>query len=173
MAIGECGLDYYRLERDTRELQRTAFIEQIELANTLGKPLMLHIRPGERGAESGDAYRDAWEILKAHATVPGNVHFFAGTVEDARRFFDIGYTISVTGVITFTKDYDEVVRFAPLSMLHAETDAPYVSPKPFRGQRNEPLHVREVYVRIAELKGEDAESVRAQLRENARRLFGV
>lgn len=169
VAIGECGLDYYRLEVDTKEVQRAAFIEQIELANDLGKPLMLHVRPGAEG----DAYRDAWEILKAHAKVPGNVHFFAGSVEDARRFFDIGYSISVTGVVTFTADYDEVVRFAPLSMLHAETDAPYVAPKPFRGQRNEPLNVREVYLHIAELKGEDSESVRAQLRENARKLFGV
>jgi len=169
VAIGECGLDYYRLDADTLALQRSAFIEQIELANELGKPLMLHIRPGE----SGDAYGDAWEILKTHAKVLGNVHFFAGTVDDAKRFFDIGYTISVTGVITFTKDYDEVVAYAPLDMIHGETDAPYVAPKPYRGQRNEPIHVREVYARIAEIKKADPEEVRMQLRENARRLFRV
>jgi len=169
VAIGECGLDYYRLDVDTLALQRSAFIEQIELANELEKPLMLHIRPGTEG----DAYRDAWEILKSHAKVPGNVHFFAGSVDDARRFFDIGYTISVTGVITFTKDYDEVVAYTPLDMLHAETDAPYVAPKPYRGQRNEPLHVREVVAQIAALKNADLEMVRMQLRENARRLYGV
>lgn len=169
VAIGECGLDYYRLDAGTLTLQRSAFIAQIELANELGKPLMLHIRPGMEG----DAYRDAWEILKSHAKVPGNVHFFAGSVDDARRFFDIGYTISVTGVITFTKDYDEVVMYAPLDMLHAETDAPYVAPKPYRGQRNEPLHVREVVAQIAALKKADLEVVRIQLRENARRLYGI
>lgn len=169
VAIGECGLDYYRLEAGTEELQRAAFIEQIELANELNKPLMLHIRPGS----GGDAYRDAWELLKTHARVPGNVHFFAGSVDDARRFFDIGYTISVTGVITFTHDYDDVVRFAPLDMIHAETDAPYVTPVPYRGTRNEPLHVREVYRRIADIKGEDPEAVRMQLVSNAARLYGI
>ncbi len=169
VAIGECGLDYYRLEEDTLAQQKEAFIAQIELANELQKPLMLHIRPGT----GGDAYLDAWEILKAHAKVPGNVHFFAGTENDAKRFFDIGYTISFTGVITFTHDYDDVVRSAPLSMIHAETDAPYVTPAPHRGKRNEPLFVREVVSKIAEIRGEDEERVRTQLRENARTLFGV
>lgn len=169
VAIGECGLDYYRLEVDTLAVQKETFIQQIELANELGKPLMLHIRPGEEG----DAYRDAWELLKAHAKVPGNVHFFAGTQEDAKRFFDIGYTISFTGVITFTHDYDEVVRYAPLSMIHAETDAPYVTPVPHRGKRNEPMYVRDVVAKITELRNEDIETVRAQLRTNARTLFGV
>jgi TatD DNase family protein len=172
VAIGECGLDYYRLETDTVAKQKEAFVAQIELANEVGKPLMLHIRPGAKGQQS-DAYRDAWELLKAHTKVLGNVHFFAGTREDAQRFFDIGYTISFTGVITFTHDYDEVVMYAPLDMLHAETDAPYVTPAPKRGQRNEPFNVQEVVKRIAEIKNTDFETVRLQLRENARTLFGV
>ena len=168
VAIGECGLDYYRLDADTAAKQKEVFIGQIELANEVGKPLMLHIRPGKEG----HAYLDAWEILKSHAKVLGNVHFFAGTKEDAQRFFDIGYTISFTGVITFTHDYDEVVSYAPLSMLHAETDAPYVTPVPHRGTRNEPLYVQEVVKKIAEIKNMDFETVRMQLRENARTLFG-
>jgi TatD DNase family protein len=170
VAIGECGLDYYRVEKDTKQVQEEAFTAQIALANELGKPLMLHIRPSDG---SMDAYEDALVILKEHAKVLGNVHFFAGTYEVAKKFWDIGFTTSFTGVITFTTQYDEVVRKAPLDMLHGETDAPYVTPKPFRGQRNEPLRVREVYKRIAELRGEDPEHVRAQLLANARRLFGV
>lgn len=169
VAIGECGLDYYRLEPDTLERQKEAFVAQIELANEVGKPLMLHIRPGA----GGTAYRDACELLKSHAKVPGNVHFFAGTREDAQRFFDIGYTVSFTGVITFTHNYDEVVAYAPLDMLHAETDAPYVTPVPYRGRRNEPLYVQEVVKKIAEIKKIDFETVHVQLRENARMLFGV
>lgn len=169
VALGECGLDYYRLDTDTVAKQRDAFIAQIELANTVGKPLMLHIRPGAEG----DAYRDAWELLKEHATVRGNVHFFAGTIEDAKRFYDIGFSTSFTGVITFTHDYDEVVRYAPKDLIHAETDAPYVAPVPHRGTRNEPLHVREVVKKMAEIRGEDEEVLRLQLRENARTLFGV
>ncbi len=200
VAIGECGLDYYRVregrgsdeavsggismtertkgessayyrvEKETKENQERAFIEQIELANDVQKPLMLHIRDVK---DSMGAYEDALQILKAHARVLGNVHFFAGTYEIAKQFWDIGYTTSFTGVITFANQYDETIKNAPLDMLHAETDAPYVAPVPFRGKRNEPLHVREVYKRIAELRGEDEELVREQLLQNARRVFKI
>jgi TatD DNase family protein len=170
VGIGECGLDYYRVDKETKDAQARAFIEQIELANEVGKPLMLHIRDVK---ESMTAYEDALEILKAHTKVLGNVHFFAGTYEIAKQFWNLGYTTSFTGVVTFAHQYDDVIRNAPLSMLHGETDAPYVSPVPFRGQRNEPLHVREVYKRIAELRGENEEDVRVQLLENARQLFKV
>lgn len=170
VAIGECGLDYYRVEKETKVSQEKAFIEQIVLANDLQKPLMLHIRDvkGSMGA-----YEDVIAILKSHAKVLGNVHFFAGTYEIAKQFWDMGYTTSFTGVITFADQYDEIIKNAPIEMLHAETDAPYVAPKPFRGQRNEPLHVREVYKRIAELRGSNTEDIRLALLENARRLFGV
>jgi TatD DNase family protein len=168
VAIGECGFDYYRVEKDTKEKQEEAFIAQINLANEMGKPLMLHIRDVKG---SMDAYTDALAVLKTHAKVLGNVHFFAGTHEIAKQFWEIGYTTSFTGVITFANEYDETIKSAPLDMLHAETDAPYVAPKPFRGQRNEPLHVREVYKRIAELRGQDEEFVREQLLKNAERLF--
>jgi TatD DNase family protein len=169
VAIGECGLDYVRLEEGTKELQKKALIEQIELANEIGKPLMLHVRSGE----SDNAYQDAYDILRSHAKVLGNVHFFAGTYEEAKMFWDIGYTTSFTGVITFARDYDEIIKNAPLSMLHAETDAPYVTPVPHRGKRNEPLFVIEVVKKIAEIRGEDEDGVRLALRENARRMFGI
>lgn len=170
VAVGECGFDYYRVEKDTKDKQEAAFIEQIRLANKLQKPLMLHIRPT---VGTMDAYEDAILVLKEYAKVPGNVHFFVGTLEIAKQFWDMGFTTSFTGVITFTDQYDEVIKKAPLEMIHAETDAPYVAPVPFRGQRNEPLHVREVYKRIAELKEDDSEKVREQLLENARKLFKV
>ncbi len=170
VAIGECGFDYFRVEKDTKPRQERGFIEQIELANECGKPLMLHIRDVKG---SMTAYEDAIEVLRSHAKVLGNVHFFAGTYDIAKKFWDMGYTTSFTGVITFAHEYDETVKNAPLDMLHAETDAPYVAPVPFRGQRNESLHVREVYKRIAELRGEDEEIVRVGLLENARRLFSL
>ncbi len=172
VAIGECGLDYFRTEPESVGKQKTAFIEQIELANRVQKPLMLHIRNGDM-SNGKNAYRDAVEILKTHAKVVGNVHFFAGTYEDAKLFLDRGFTISFTGVITFARNYDEVIRAVPLDMLHAETDAPYVSPVPYRGTRNEPIRVIEVVKKIAEIRGEDEEKVTLQLRENARRMFGV
>ncbi len=170
VAIGECGFDFYRVEKDTKEKQEEAFIAQINLANEIGKPLMLHIRDV---AGSVGAYEDALKVLKQNAKVLGNVHFFAGTYDIAKQFWDMGYTTSFTGVITFANQYDEIIKKAPIEMLHAETDAPYVAPKPFRGERNEPIHVREVYKRIAELRGQDAETVRIALLQNAERLFKI
>ncbi len=180
VAIGECGLDYYRLEKDTRSVQEKTFIEQIELANELGLPLMIHTRDAKGNSASarneagvGNVYDDTYEILKAHAKVPGNVHFYAGNYEQAKKFFDIGFSVSFTGVITFAKDYEEVVRKAPLDMIHGETDCPYVAPVPYRGQRCEPWMVQEVYKKIALIRGEDEEVVRAQLIENAKRLYKI
>ena len=167
-AIGECGLDYYRLDEGTIERQTEVFIKHIEIANKVGKPLMLHIRSGAERS----AYKDAAALLKAHATVKGDVHFFAGNWEEARLFLDLGFTLSFTGVLTFTHDYDEVVKNCPLDMLMAETDCPYITPTPFRGRRNEPMHVREIYKAIARIKGLDEETVRVQINENARRVFG-
>lgn len=180
VAIGECGLDYYRLEKDTRVLQEKAFISQIELANELGLPLMIHTRDAKGNSASvkadagvGNVYDDTYEILKAHTKVPGNIHFYAGTYEQAKKFIDIGFSVSFTGVITFAKDYEEVVRNVPLDMMHAETDCPYVAPVPYRGQRCEPQMVIEVYKKIAEIRGEDEEKVREQLISNARKLYSI
>jgi TatD DNase family protein len=174
IAIGECGLDYYRLAEDTKKVQQDAFVQQIELANTLQKPLMLHIRPAVAGAMAGkNAYEDALEILKTHAKVQGDVHFFAGDWNIARQFLDLGFTLSFTGVVTFTHDYDEVVRNAPLDMLLSETDAPYITPVPFRGTRNEPLYVTKVVEALAAIRGEEIEKVRLQLIANAARVFKV
>ena len=168
VGIGETGLDYFRLEKGSREKQQEIFIKHIELANSVNKPLMLHIRPSR---EDTDSYRDALKILKEHAKVPGDAHFFAGSVEDAKKFLDIGYLVSFTGVITFTSDYDEVIRYMPLESILSETDAPYVAPVPHRGKRNEPIFVQEVVKKIAEIKDLPLEKVKEQMVENAFRFF--
>ncbi len=174
IAIGECGLDYFRLEENTKDVQKNAFIEQIELANKLQKPLMLHIRPALQSlGVGGNAYNDALEILKEHAKVKGDVHFFAGDWATAKKFLDFGFTLSFTGVLTFTQDYDEVVRNAPLDMLLSETDAPYITPIPFRGKRNESAHIPLVVRRISEIRGQDFDKVAFQIMENARRVFQI
>jgi TatD DNase family protein len=170
LAIGECGLDYYRGPTDEeRTKQIEAFEAQIALANELSKPLMLHLRSGK----GGNAYKDAYEILKRQAKVRGNAHFFAGSLEDAHLFWGMGYSTSFTGVLTFTHDYDEVVGSAPKELIHAETDAPYVAPKPYRGTRNEPLYVREVVARMAEIRGVEVEEWKGQLWENAIGMYGI
>lgn len=169
LAIGECGLDYYRVDESTKEVQTQAFIQQIQLANTVNKPLMLHIRTGD----GGSAYEDALSLLKTHAKVTGDVHFFAGDWSTAQKFLEIGFTLSFTGVLTFTHDYDEVVKNTPLDMMLSETDAPYITPVPHRGKRNEPAYVTEVVKAIARIRGEDEEMVRTQILANTKRVFGL
>jgi TatD DNase family protein len=170
VGIGECGFDYFHNVDDTYEQQKEVFLAQIHLANEVGKPLMLHLRNGIKPG-GRDAYNDALDILKSEAKVAGNAHFYAGTQEQAKAFFDIGYTISFTGVITFAKPYKELVEYAPLDLIHAETDCPYVTPVPYRGERCEPWMVQEVYKKIAEFKQLDAEEVREQLLKNAQQLY--
>lgn len=164
VAIGECGLDYYRLSEETKEKQKESFERQIILSLEVGKPLMLHIR---------DAYEDALDVLRAHKGAQGNVHFFAGSLSVAKQFLDLGFTLSFTGVITFTHDYDDVIKNMPLARILSETDAPYVAPVPHRGKRNEPAYVALVAKQIAAIRGEDEHKVYASLVQNARRVFDI
>lgn len=175
VGIGECGLDYYRMDAKSIEKQKEAFRGQIELANEFDKPLMLHIRNGSTSSPqvTPNAYVDALEILKQYSKTKGDVHFFAGTWEEAKGFLEFGFTLSFTGVITFTDDYDEVIRNTPLDMIMSETDSPYVTPTPYRGKRNEPLYVSEVVKKIAEVKNLPEVEVAAVLVANARRSFRI
>ena len=174
VGIGECGFDYYHTTPDTYAVQEEAFIAQIQLANELKLPLMIHTRgpkPGEASPTGRSVYADVHDVLKQYAKVPFNVHFYAGTYTEAKAFFDIGGTISFTGVITFAKVYEDIVRAVPLDLIHAETDCPYVAPIPYRGKRCEPWMVKEVYKKIAQIRGEDEELVREQLLKNAKNQY--
>lgn len=172
VGIGECGLDYYRNNPETKEIQEKAFRAQIELALELDLPLMLHIRPS---ADSMDAYHDVLTILreykKDHQHLRGQAHFFAGTAEIAQAFIDLGFYISFTGVITFASMYEELVASVPTDRILSETDAPYVSPAPFRGQRNEPSHVREVVKKMASIYGVSVDTMSEQIMKNAKGLY--
>ena len=150
VAIGECGLDFFRIEnQESRIKQVDVFRKQIELAIALDKPLMIHCR---------NAYSEVIKILTPYfmihnSKLRGNVHFFAGTLDEAKLFLDLGFTLSFTGVITFARQYDEVIKNAPLDMLMSETDAPYVAPVPYRGKRNEPVYIIETAQKMAQIKG--------------------
>lgn len=179
VGIGECGLDYFRCDEESIARQREAFIAQVELASEFDKPLMLHIRNNPED-KSRNAYFDVLEILKQFSPKQGlgerprgDVHFFTGGVEEAKAFLDFGFTLSFTGIITFTKDYDEVLKMTPLDRIMTETDAPYVAPVPHRGKRNEPAYVREVVKKIAEVKGLSETEVGEAILANARRVFGI
>jgi len=170
VGIGECGLDYFRCDSESIEKQKKAFMEQIELANEVNKPLMLHIRNNPKD-KTHNAYTDSLELLKKYSKVKGDVHFFAGTWDEAKNFLDFGFTLSFTGVITFTHDYDEVIKNTPLDMIMSETDSPYVAPVPYRGKRNEPSYVSEVVKKIAQVKNLPEEEVAKAIIANAKRVF--
>lgn len=177
VAIGECGLDYYRPDdanEKVRRMQKEVLREHIALAGTLNKPLIIHSRP-TKGTQ--DAYRDLIELLReVKATQPklsGDVHFFVGSVQEAEALFALDFTVSFTAVITFAREYDAVVRTVPLSKVLSETDAPYVAPFSRRRGRNDPLAVVEVVQKIAHIRGEDHETVRATLLANALRIFNM
>jgi TatD DNase family protein len=179
-----------------KEKQKEEFIKQIEFSIKHNKPLMLHIRDFSKGTKSflgggtlnlqkgsssektPSAYDDAYEILNSKFNIPnsvprGNLHFFTSNITNAKRFIDLGFTISFPGLITYMRDFDKIIKNIPLDKIHTETDSPYVAPVPHRGERNEPSYVIEMYKKIAEIRGEDFESVRLQLLKNAKNLFNL
>lgn len=177
VAIGECGLDNFRPEDPsfTKQKQREVFESHIQLALETSKPLMIHSRPAKG---STDAYHDTIDILtsykKEHGDkLRGDIHFFVGGVEEARRFVELDFTMSYTAVLTFTHDYDDVVKYLPLTHILSETDSPYVAPASRRGQRNTPVSVIDVIEAVSSIRGEGIETVRTQVLQNAERLFSI
>lgn len=177
VAIGEVGLDYYRTE-GTRAIQKQqdVFRQQIELALETKKALMVHCRK---------AHGDCIAILKEYYPLNpkpstlnpfcGDIHFFEGTLEQAREYFKLGFTVSFTGVITFKNahHHQTLVKELPLKRILLETDAPYITPEPHRGERNEPRFVRLVAQKVAELKGISLEEVEKVTTETAKKVFGL
>jgi TatD DNase family protein len=193
VAIGECGLDYYRLPEnvDRDELiakQKQTVRAHFDLAHEVGLPVVIHCR---------DAHADQLAIIREYVAAEklqrrGVVHCFTGTMEEARSYVELGFLISFTGVITFppkkqktpspltpltpmtpSTPLQHVVRDLPLEYIMVETDAPYLTPVPHRGERNEPWMVEFVAAKIAELKGVDVEEVARVTSLNAARLFGI
>ena len=175
VAIGECGMDFFHADKNIDyDRQKKLFLDQVKFALVHNKPIMIHAR---------NAYEELLEILEPLKEIKlplgslasklrGNVHFFAGNVEVAKRFFEIGFTVSFTGVITFVRDYDEVIKSTPLNMIMSETDSPYVTPIPYRGKRNEPSYVSEVVNKIAKIRGENDKMVGEALVSNALFMIG-
>lgn len=167
VAIGETGLDYYRLEGDL-EWQRERFRTHIRAARRTGKPLVVHCR---------SAPADTLAILAAEGAneVGGVMHCFTESWEVARQAMDLGFHISLSGIVTFrnARELKDVAARMPLERLLIETDSPYLAPVPFRGRRNEPSYVPWVAEEIARLQGTTPEAVGAASSANFFRLFGV
>ncbi len=189
VAIGECGLDYSKFNPPAGEAgtqsekeqlkeknkQKEIFIKQIELAFKVGKPLMIHCRPS---LGTQDAYEDLLQILNQKLEAGsqklfGNVHFFVGDWPTAKKFLDLNFTLSFTSVLTFTHDYDEVVKNTPLDRIMIETDCPFVAPAPYRGKRNEPAYLPAIIESLAKIKGLTVDQVAQATLANSQRFFGL
>ena len=169
VAIGECGLDYYRQEPSTEEKhrQRERFEAHIALAAKANKALIIHCR---------DAHDDCSNVLQNTGIaqkVPVVIHFFTGTAELAQKYLDLGCYLSFPGPITYTDMYDDSIRVTPIERMLIETDAPYAAPVPNRGKRNEPAYVGGVAAKIASLKGVTAQEVELQTAKNAQTVFNL
>lgn len=175
LAIGECGLDYFRDDsEDFKIKQKEIFNSHIKIALEVGKPLMIHARPSKG---TMDAYNDILDILeyqnKSDSKVMANFHFFVGDINIAKRAISLGFTLSFDGPITFSHDYDEIIKDTPIESIMGETDSPFVSPVPFRGKRCEPQMVKEIIKRIAELKGLSEEETLRIINKNIFRVFRI
>lgn len=175
VAIGECGLDYFRMDQRRREelvvLQKEVLWQQIELATKHDLPMITHCR---------DAYDDLIDLYSEAVSRGmlkrrGVIHCYLSDWTRAEAFLDLGFTLSFTGIITFTKDEAllDVVRKVPVDRFCVETDAPYLSPVPRRGKRNEPLNVEFIAQKVAELRGTNIEDVLASTVRNARAIFRI
>ncbi|HEY4474438.1 MAG TPA: TatD family hydrolase [Candidatus Paceibacterota bacterium] len=172
VAVGEVGLDYYRTpELRKQEKQKEVFGQFINLALKHDKPLILHCRDSKAGS-IGLAYKDMAEII-GNSALHGVVHSFTGSIEDVKKYLELGFHLGFNGIITFARQYDEMVREVPLNRILLETDAPFLTPEPYRGKRNEPAYVVEVAKKIAELKNEPYEKIVGQTTGNCKKLFGL
>ena len=169
VAIGEIGLDYYR-DLSPRPLQERAFREQLELANELRLPVVVHAREADTAAA---AILEAWAPRATCGYPLGVLHCFAGDMTLAHRYTQLGFLISIAGPVTYPKSdrTRSVATTVPAEALVLETDAPYLTPQPWRGQRNEPAYVAETARYLAQLRGVDPDALAEQCSDNARRLF--
>jgi TatD DNase family protein len=178
VAIGEVGLDYYHMnigeeKEKIKRLQREVFHQQLLLARRLNKPVIIHCR---------EAHDDMIEILEKFRKenkelIPngfwGVMHCFSGDEDLAWKYFNMGLMISFTGIITFSQQWDELIRKIPNDRFMIETDCPYLTPEPHRGKRNEPVFVKYIAERIAEIKHLPIERIAEITTNNAKRFFGI
>lgn len=187
VAIGEFGFEYYirdpNLQRfgikdEERERQKEIFLNHLKLAQEVSKPLMIHCRDSHSLDSSFRAFDDLIDMLETNRAMlitgrPGVLHFFTGSLENAKKLLELGFYFTFGGLITFSRDFDEVIQSIPLSRLLLETDAPYVSPAPYRGKRNEPAYIIEVARKLAEIKKVSFEETCKATAENAVKIFNL
>ena len=164
-AIGEIGIDYH-YEDIPRDLQLKAFRMQMELAQQVGLPVIVHER---------EAHEDGMAVVKEFPTVTGVFHCYSGSAEMARQLVDLGWYIGFTGVLTFknARKAIETAASIPLDRIVLETDCPYMAPEPFRGKRNDPGYIYRMAEKLAEIRGLSVEEIQAITTENGKRLYRI
>src|SRR5271157_514082 len=166
VAFGEIGLDFFR-NLSPREMQIRRFGEQLEVAGEIGLPVIIHDR---------DAHKETVDMLgRWKRERRGVIHCFSGDQRMAAKCLDMGFLISIPGAVTFAKSekLQEVVRYIPLTSLLVETDAPYITPHPHRGKRNEPAYVVHTARKVAEIKGLSLEELANVTYQNTKDVFGI
>ena len=163
VALGEIGLDYH-YDHSDRKIQNIVYNEQLELAKSLNIPSIIHCRNAENDIITG---------IKNTGATKGVIHCFSGNQNFADNLFELGFLISFTGMITFNKSLESIVKNVPLNKIMLETDSPYLTPHPYRGKRNEPAMVKVIAEKIANIKNISLNEVANQTTKNAEELFGI
>ena len=166
VAIGEMGLDYYHIKEEVdQKKQKEVFLAGIKLANETQKPMAIHCR---------EAYEDLLKILKNNPVEKrGVIHCFVGGMKTAQEFIELGFKIGLNGIITYSESYDKLIKNIDLKDILLETDCPYLTPTPRKGERNEPTYVKLVAEKIAQIKQISAEEVAEITTQNAKTLFAL
>ncbi len=168
VAVGEIGLDYY-YDKDIKEKQKEVLVKQIKFANEMDKPCVFHIR------EATEDFINIVKENKKYFRRPSMIHSFSGSIETAKFYLDMGFYISINGIATFKNAGKilDVIKYVPFEKLLIETDSPYLTPVPHRGEINRPEYVYFVAQKIAEIKDVSVEKVLLQTENNAKKLFGI
>jgi TatD DNase family protein len=182
VAMGETGFDYFHLDMsfakgaksvaEIKDKQKKVFLQHLELAKKNNLAVIVH---GRNGKNEPNAYQDIYNLLKTYGYTRGVVHCFGGNLSEAKQLVDLGFYIGITGIITFDKTgtLEEIIREIPLEQILIETDAPYLAPEPYRGKRNEPLYVKYVAEKIAQIKEKSVEDIIEITGDNAKSLFNL
>ena len=190
VAIGETGFDYWHLQEildkgaktveEIKSTQEEVFRSHIKLAIKNNLALIIHGRNGKpaspsQGEDKPDAYKDIYRVLKDEGAKKGVVHCYGGNIEEAKMFISLGFHIGFTGIVTFDKTdvLRDIIKWIPLDKMLIETDSPYLSPVPYRGKRNEPIYVRYVAEKIAEIRAKSVEEIIEISGNNAINLFNL
>ncbi|MFC1687660.1 TatD family hydrolase [Patescibacteria group bacterium] len=176
VAIGETGLDYYHIpenvdETSFKKKQKDVFIKHLEIAEKRSLPVILHCRSPKQAPEK--AYVEMLDVLNHFGFTNAVLHCYSSTLDVAKKYINDGFRISFTGIVTYpnAKEVQEAAKYVPLDRMMVETDAPYLAPQEVRGQRNEPLFVKYIAEKIAELKGISFGEVERQTTKNAEKFF--